>query len=85
MRHDGTNEGGRDQDWPTEVHWDLGAASGHVGEILWRCDALRAGQLYNRSLFGSRKEAERFAMNMREAEPDQMFKVESVLASTVWN
>ncbi len=77
--------GGRDQVWPGAVQWSLGAASGHVGETLWRCDALRAGRLYSRSLFGTREEAEGFAERMRSHEPDQMFNVEAIKASAVWN
>jgi len=67
------------------VRWDLGMGSTPVNTILWRCDALRAGKLYNRSLFGTREEAEQFAAKMRQAEPDQMFNVEAIKASTVWN
>jgi len=83
-----TNDSGRerrDQVWPNVVHWELGIGGQHGGETLWRCDALRAGKLYNRSLFGTREEAEQFASNMREHEPDQMFNVEAIKASTVWN
>jgi hypothetical protein len=53
--------------------------------VRWRCDALRAGKLYQRSLFGSQAEAEEFARKMRDAEPDQMFSVEQIMARTVWN
>jgi hypothetical protein len=67
------------------VNWDLGLGGTHMSEILWRCDALRAGKLYNRSLFGTRAEAESFAARMRNAEPDQMFNVEAIKASAVWN
>ncbi len=77
--------GGRDKVWPGAVQWSLGAARGHVGETLWRCDALRAGRLYQRSLFGTREEAEGFAERMRSSEPDQMFNVEAIKASAVWN
>jgi hypothetical protein len=56
-----------------------------MSDVLWQCEALRAGKLYNRSLFGSREEAEAFAMRMREHEPDQMFNVEAIKASAVWN
>ena len=84
-----TNERGRSegQDRVVEgvLHWDLGMGSSHASEILWRCDALRAGRLYNRSLFATRDEAEQFAQKMRSAEPDQMFNVEAIKASTVWN
>jgi len=82
-----TNDGGRerqDQVWPEAAHWDLGLG-GHGGEILWRCDALRAGKLYNRILFGTREEAEQFVSKMRETDPDQMFNVEAIKASAVWN
>jgi hypothetical protein len=83
-----TSDGGRerrDQVWPAAVHIDLGLGGQHVTEILWRCDALRAGKLYSRSLFGTRMEAEEFAAKMRQSEPDQMFNVEAIKASAVWN
>jgi hypothetical protein len=52
---------------------------------VWQCDALRAGRLYQRSVFGTREEAEAFVEKMRRVEPDQMFNVEAIKASTVWN
>jgi hypothetical protein len=67
------------------VRWELGGASGHVNETLWQCDAVRAGRLYQRNVFGSRAKAEAFAVWMRQREPDQMFNVEAIKASTVWN
>ena len=79
------DEGRKDQAWPGGVRWEFGGPSGHMSETLWRCDALRAGRLYNRSLFGTREEAEEFAGKMREMEPDQMFSVEGIKASAVWN
>jgi len=82
-----TNQGGsekRDDVMPMSVKWDLGIGGQH-GDILWRCDALRAGKLYNRSLFATQEEAEDFAEKMREAEPDQMFSVEGIKAMSVWN
>jgi len=74
-----------DHVWPQSVNWDLGLGSANRSDVLWRCDALRAGKLYQRSLFGSQAEAEEFARKMRDAEPDQMFSVEQIMASTVWN
>jgi hypothetical protein len=86
MRQDNAGENGQqDFAWPGAVRWELGDARGHVSETLWQCDATRAGRLYQRSLFGSRDEAEAFAGKMREMEPDQMFNVEAIKASTVWN
>ncbi len=76
---------GQDRALESTVHWDLGMGQPHAHEILWRCDALRAGKLYNRSLFGTQQEAEEFAAKMRGMEPDQMFSVESIKASAVWN
>ena len=35
-------------------------------ETMWKCDQLRAGQLYNRMMFDSQAEAEQFAQKMRQ-------------------
>jgi hypothetical protein len=79
------SEGRQDQAWPGAVRWELGDASVHGRETLWQCDALRAGQLYQRSVFATREEAEAFVVKMQEMEPDQMFSVAAIKASTVWN
>ncbi len=31
-----------------------------MNETMWRCDQVRAGQLYNRVMFNTREEAEEF-------------------------
>ena len=88
MTSDGMNKGredGRDQVHPGAVQWSLGFGGEHTGDILWRCDALRAGKLYSRTLFGTREEAEQFGQSLQQAEPDQMFNVEAIKASAVWN
>lgn len=54
-------------------------------ETIWRCDQVRAGQLYNRMMFDTREEAEKFVQKMRQMEPDQMFSIEAVDAKQVWN
>lgn len=54
-------------------------------ETMWRCDQVRAGQLYNRMMFDTKEEAERFARRMQQMEPDQMFSIEAIDASQVWN
>lgn len=54
-------------------------------ETMWRCDQVRAGQLYNRMMFDTREEAERFARKMQQVEPDQMFSIEAIEAKQVWN
>lgn len=54
-------------------------------ETMWRCDQVRAGQLYNRVIFNTREEAEEFMARMRQVEPDQAITVEAVDARKVWN
>ncbi len=54
-------------------------------ETLWKCDQLRAGRLYNRMMFDTQVEAERFAQKMQQMEPDQTFAIEAIQASQVWN
>ena len=54
-------------------------------ETLWKCDQLRAGQLYNRQMFDTQDEARNFAQKMQQIEPDQTFNIEAIEASQVWN
>ena len=81
--HEG--RGNADNARPETVQWNLGFGREQMGDVLWRCDALRAGKLYRRMLFGSREEAEQFVQKLRPMEPDHVFNVEAIKASTVWN
>ena len=54
-------------------------------ETMWRCDQVRAGQLYNRMMFDTKEEAEKFARRMQQMEPDQMFSIEAIEARQIWN
>jgi hypothetical protein len=54
-------------------------------ETMWRCDQVRAGQLYNRMMFDTREEAEQFMNRMRQMEPDQTISIEAIDARQVWN
>ena len=74
-----------DRIWPQALQFTLGLGQGGHGDVLWRCDALRAGKLYTRTLFGTQAEAESFVQRMQHAEPDQMFNVESIKVASVWN
>ncbi len=56
-----------------------------MSETMWRCDQLRAGQLYNRMMFDTREEAEQFMNRMRQMEPDQTISIEAIDARQVWN
>jgi len=88
MTNDGMNRrrpSGSDQILAAAVQWNTGTGAEHTNEIIWRCDALRAGKLYSRTLFGSREEAEEFVQKLQRVEPDQIFNVEAIKASAVWN
>ena len=54
-------------------------------ETMWRCDQVRAGQLYNRMMFDTREEAEHFVRKMQQVEPDQVFSIEAIEAKQIWN
>ena len=56
-----------------------------MSETMWRCDQVRAGQLYNRMMFDTRAGAEQFMQRMQQMEPDQMFSIEAIEAKQVWN
>jgi hypothetical protein len=61
--------------------WELRAMT----ETIWRCDQVRAGQLYNRMIFDTKAEAEQFMQRMQQMEPDQMISIEMIDASRIWN
>ncbi|WP_446742086.1 hypothetical protein [Silvibacterium acidisoli] len=54
-------------------------------DTLWKCEQLRAGQVYNKVMFNTRKEAEEFVSKMREVEPDLPWQMEAIEARMVWN
>lgn len=54
-------------------------------ETIWKCEQLRAGQLYNRMMFDTQAEAKKFAERMQQMEPDQTFRIEAISAAQVWN
>ena len=76
---------GTDQAWPNVVSFNIGIGSAGVAEVLWRCEGTRGGRVYTSGLFGTETEAQQFAQKLKEAEPDQSFNVERIMASQVWN
>ncbi len=76
---------GTDRAWPQAMRWDLGFGAQGKGETLWRCDAVSGGRVYTSGLFASEAEAQQFAQQLQKAEPDQIFNVEAIKASAVWN
>jgi hypothetical protein len=56
-----------------------------LGDTLWKYEQLRAGQVYNRFMFNTRQEAEEFATQMTQAEPDLLSRIEPIAARAVWN
>ncbi len=67
------------------MQWRLGFGAEGMGEVLWRCDAMRGGRVYNSGLFATEQEAQQFMAQLQKAEPDNTFNVEAIKASTVWN
>ncbi len=53
--------------------------------LVWQCEQLRAGQVWNKMLFQTRGEAETFVQTMRRAQPDMLWTMEAVPANTIWN
>lgn len=56
-----------------------------MSDIVWRCEQVWAGQIYNRMMFNTLKEAEDFVSAMQLMEPDQIFSIEAIEAAQVWN
>ncbi len=54
-------------------------------EMIWQCDQVRAGQLYNRMIFNTEQEAVEFVQRMQQMEPDQMFSIEPMDVRQIWN
>jgi hypothetical protein len=71
--------------WIENLELNRYAGGKAMTETMWRCDQVRAGQLYNRMMFDTREEAERFARKMQQMEPDQVFAIEAIEAKQVWN
>jgi hypothetical protein len=56
-----------------------------MASTVWQCEQLRAGQVWNRMLFGTRHEAEEFVRHMRSRQPDMFWRMEAVAAQAIWN
>jgi len=54
-------------------------------DTLWKWEQLRAGVVYNRVMFNTQEEAEKFAAQMGRVEPDLTWRIEPVPAKMVWN
>jgi hypothetical protein len=62
----------------------LGPARG-LGDTMWQYEQFRAGKLYNKLVFNTRKEAEDFASEMAKMEPDLFCRIEPIEAKAIWN
>jgi hypothetical protein len=56
-----------------------------MSQTLWKCEQLRAGRVYSKTLFDSREEAEQFVSKMSRVEPDIFWRLEPVEARLTWN
>jgi hypothetical protein len=85
QRSEGTEDRSADRDLAGECGIQSIAWRKMMTETMWRCDQVRAGQLYNRMMFDTKAEAEQFVQRMQQMEPDQTFSIEAIEASQVWN
>ena len=76
---------GTDQAWPQAISFNLGIGGMGAAAMLWRCEGTRGGRVYTSGLFTSEAEAQQFAQQLQKNEPDQVFSVERIKASTVCN
>jgi hypothetical protein len=54
-------------------------------DTLWKCEQVRAGQVYDKFMFDTREEAEKFVQQMKQNAPDLFWRLEEVKAKMVWN
>jgi hypothetical protein len=54
-------------------------------QTVWKCEQVRAGQVYERLTFDTQEQAIRFAREMQRVQPDMLFNIEPMDASLVWN
>ena len=74
-----------DGEWTGDMEFNRMTGGAAMGNTMWRCDQVRAGQLYSRVMFDTQEEALEFVQKMQRIEPDQMFSVEAIEARQVWN
>ena len=74
-----------DRAWPQAMQWSLGLGAEGKADLLWRCAGTSGGRVYNSGLFATEEEAQQFALQLQKSEPDQIFSVEAIKASAVWN
>jgi hypothetical protein len=56
-----------------------------MSQTVWKCEQLRAGKVYSKTLFNTREEAEQFVSKMSRVEPDIFWRLEAVEARLTWN
>lgn len=52
---------------------------------LWKCEQLRAGQITDKAVFDTERQASEFVAQMQRVEPDIFWRIEPVDAKMVWN
>ena len=63
----------------------MGFPGGGAVKTMWKYEQLRAGQVYAKFMFNTREQAESFASQMSQVQPDIFFRIEPVEASAIWN
>lgn len=74
------------KDWDApEFSVEKSGAFKFMTQTVWQCEQLRAGQVYSKTVFNTREEAEQFVAKMSQVEPDIFWKLQPVEARLVWN
>jgi hypothetical protein len=55
-----------DLNWLDSLEFNRYTGGSAMTETMWKCDQVRAGQLYNRMMFDTREEAEHFVRKMQQ-------------------
>jgi hypothetical protein len=67
---------------PEIFHGENGA---NMTQTVWQCEQLRAGQVYSKTVFNTKEEAEEFMAKLKRVEPDIFWRLEPVEARMIWN
>jgi len=54
-------------------------------DTLWKCEQVRAGQVYEKVMFDTKEEAEGFLRKMHQHAPDLFWRIEPISLKMVWN
>lgn len=54
-------------------------------DVVWKCEQVRGGQVWDKVVFDTKEEAEDFLRHMKQSAPDLFWRLEQIKAKMVWN